>query len=116
LGRLVTNVWNFFRSEQAIQDEVILEINDAIDRHFLSIESSVRNSVEIIKEKQKKSLRNYCDKHIKLYRRRVEKLIKKRTQEKNRIESCINANKNYINKISNLQEILQKEISLLLTT
>lgn len=116
LGRLVTNVWNCFRSKQAIQDEVILEINDAIDRHFLSIESSVRNSVEIIKEKQKKSLRNYCDKHIKLYRRRVEKLIKKRTQEKNRIESCINANKNYINKISNLQESLQKEISLLLTT
>lgn len=116
LGRVATNIRNFFRSEQTIQDEVILEINNAIDRHFLSLESSVRNSVEVIKEKQKKTLRNYCNKHIKQYGKQVEKLIEQQTQEKNQIESRINANNDYISKISNLQESIQTEISLLLTT
>lgn len=115
LGRWATNIRNFFRSEQTIQDEVISEVNTAIDRHFLGLESSVRQSVEAIKEKQKKSLRDYCDKHIKQYGKQVEKLIEQQTQEKNRVESCINANNNYINKISNLQESIHAEISLLLT-
>lgn len=115
LGRWATNIRNFFRSEQTIQDEVISEVNTAIDRHFLGLESSVRHSVEAIKEKQKKSLRDYCDKHIKQYGKQVEKLIEQQTQEKNRVESCINANNNYINKISNLQESIHTEISLLLT-
>lgn len=115
LGRWATNIRNFFRSEQTIQDEVISEVNTAIDRHFLGLESSVRHSVEAIKEKQKKSLRDYCDKHIKQYGKQVEKLIEQQTQEKNRVESCINANNNYINKISNLQESIHAEISLLLT-
>lgn len=115
LGRWATNIRNFFRSEQTIQDEVISEVNTAIDRHFIGLESSVRQSVEAIKEKQKKSLRDYCDKHIKQYGKQVEKLIEQQTQEKNRVESCINANNNYINKISNLQESIHAEISLLLT-
>lgn len=115
LGRWATNIRNFFRSEQTIQDEVISEVNTAIDRHFLGLESSVRQSVEAIKERQKKSLRDYCDKHIKQYGKQVEKLIEQQTQEKNRVESCINANNNYINKISNLQESIHAEISLLLT-
>ena len=115
LGRWATNIRNFFRSEQTIQDEVISEVNTAIDRHFLGLESSVRQSVEAIKEKQEKSLRDYCDKHIKQYGKQVEKLIEQQTQEKNRVESCINANNNYINKISNLQESIHAEISLLLT-
>lgn len=34
LGRWATNIRNFFRSEQTIQDEVIAEVNTAIDRHF----------------------------------------------------------------------------------
>lgn len=115
LSRWATNIRNFFRSEQTIQDEVISEVNTAIDCHFLGLESSVRHSVEAIKEKQKKSLRDYCDKHIKQYGKQVEKLIEQQTQEKNRVESCINANNNYINKISNLQESIHAEISLLLT-
>lgn len=115
LGRWATNIRNFFRSEQTIQDEVIAEVNTAIDRHFLSLESSVRHSVEAIKEKQKKGLKDYCEKHIKQYGKQVEKLIEQQTQEKNRVESCINANNNYMNKISNLQESIHTEISLLLT-
>lgn len=113
LGRWATNIRNFFRSEQTIQDEVISEVNTAIDRHFLGLESSVRHSVEAIKEKQKKSLREYCDKHIKQYGKRVEKLIKLQTCEKERIEVCINRNKKYISKIIELQESIQTEISLL---
>lgn len=115
LGRWATNIRNFFRSEQTIQDEVIAEVNTAIDRHFLSLESSVRHSVEAIKEEQKKGLKDYCEKHIKQYGKQVEKLIEQQTQEKNRVESCINANNNYMNKISNLQESIHTEISLLLT-
>lgn len=115
LGRWATNIRNFFRSEQTIQDEVIAEVNTAIDRHFLSLESSVRHSVEAIKEKQKRGLKDYCEKHIKQYGKQVEKLIEQQTQEKNRVESCINANNNYMNKISNLQESIHTEISLLLT-
>ena len=59
LGRWATNIRNFFRSEQTIQDEVIAEVNTAIDRHFLGLESSVRHSVEAIKEKQKRFKARY---------------------------------------------------------
>lgn len=115
LGRWATNIRNFFRSEQTIQDEVIAEVNTAIDRHFLSLESSVRHSVEAIKEKQKKGLKDYCEKHIKQYGKQVEKLIEQQTREKARIEACIHMNNNYISKITKLQESIQTEISLLIT-
>lgn len=115
LSRWATNIRNFFRSEQTIQDEVIAEVNTAIDRHFLSLESSVRRSVEAIKEKQKKGLKDYCEMHIKQYGKQVEKLIEQQTREKARIEACIHTNNNYISKITKLQESIQTEISLLIT-
>ncbi len=110
LGRWATNIRNLFRSEQTIQDEVISEVNTAIERHFLSLESSIRNSIETIKVKQKKSLRDYCDKHIKQYGKRVEKLIKEQTAEKERIEKDISTNNNFVSQITQLQNSINSEI------
>lgn len=115
LGRLVTNIRNFFRSEQTIQDEVIAEVNTAIDRHFLSLESSVRHAVEAIKEKQKKGLKDYCEKHIKQYGKQVEKLIEQQTLVQKRIEESIRINNSHISQISILQANIHEEISMLLT-
>lgn len=110
LGRWATNIWNLFRSEQTIQDEVISEVNTAIEHHFLSLESSIRNSIEAIKTKQKKSLRDYCDKHIKQYGKQVEKLIKKQTAEKERIEQNISINNSFVGQITQLQNSINDEI------
>lgn len=110
LGRWATNIKNLFRTEQTIQDEVISEVNVAIERHFLSLESSIRNSIEAIKIKQKKSLRDYCDKHIKQYGKQVEKLIKEQTAEKERIEQDISINNSFVGQIMQLQNSINDEI------
>lgn len=110
ISRWATNIRNIFRTEQTIQDEVISEVNTAIDRHFLSLERSVRNSVEAIKEKQKKSLRDYCDKHIKQYGKRVDKLIKEQTLKKEQIGKDILINNNFVSRIKHLQQSINDEI------
>ena len=115
VGRWARNIGNFFRSEQIIQDEVISEVNDAIDFHFINLESSMREAIETVKKKQKKSLRDYCDKHIKQYGRQVEKLIEQQIRKKNELKNSININNNYVNQIFELQKSIQSEISLLLT-
>lgn len=110
LVRWATNIKNLFRSEQTIQDEVISEVNTAIEHHFLSLESNIRNSIEAIKTKQKKSLRNYCDKHIKQYGKQVEILIKEQTAEKERIEKEISINNSFVCQITQLQNSINSEI------
>lgn len=115
VGRWARNIGNFFRSEQIIQDEVISEVNDAIDFHFINLESSMREAIETVKKKQKKSLRDYCDKHIKQYGKQVEKLIEQQIRKKNELGNSVNINNNYVNQIFKLQKSIQSEISLLLT-
>lgn len=115
LGRTLRNFSNLFRPETEIQDEVISEVSGAIEMHFISLESNVRNSVEKIKDGQKRYLKNYCDSHISTYGKQVEILIKQQTEEKNKIEKNISVNNANADKLQELQNRIQAELSNLLS-
>lgn len=115
LGRTLRNFSNLFRPETEIQDEVISEVSGAIEMHFISLEGNVRNSVEKIKDGQKRHLKNYCDAHISTYGKQVEILIKQQTEEKNKIEKNISVNNANADKLQELQNRIQAELSNLLS-
>lgn len=114
LGRWIINIRNYFRTEEIIQEKVISEINNKIDNYFIQLESNMKTAIDLAKEKQKKCLKDYYDKHIQQYGKLIETLIQEQTQEKIQLENNISINYGYIYQISELQKEIQTEISLFL--
>lgn len=96
LGRVFTNFGNLFRSETEIQNEVINEINNSIDSHFIKLESSVRTCIESSKSSQKRLLKLYCDEHVKKYGKQVKTLIKQQKAKENSLQSLISYYKTWL--------------------
>ena len=100
----------FGPTEQEIQDKVIAEVNDAIDSYFANTEQAMKNYAELIKKGQEEKLLSYCNKHIQLYGKRVEKLIKQQNAQKELMENNIHTTNNYKLQISQLQKDIRKEM------
>lgn len=91
LGRVLTNLGNLFRSETDIQNDVISEVNNSIDSHFIHLEGSVRKCLEESKNNQKRLLKLYCDEHVTKYSRQVKTLIKEQKTKENSLQTSISS-------------------------
>ena len=108
-GRLFRNIGNLFRSETEIQNEVITEVNNSIETHFIHLENSVRKSIDTCKDNQKALLKQYCNEHVKKYSKDVKKLILQQKNKENNLLSAIRNSKAWMEFLVKTRREIKKE-------
>ena len=100
----------WFRDEREIQDEAISNINSTISTYFYKLSDAISVQKDEINKVQIALLKRYCDQHVQQYGKRVEKLIKKQTRQKDTLTTKVSFLRNKIEELDLLKKRIEKEI------
>lgn len=99
-----------FKSETEIQNEAINNVNSTISAHFYELSKKIDAQKDAVKKAQIALLKRYCDQHVRQYGKRVEKLIKEQTKQKELLANKIAFLKGKLNELEQLTKRVEAEI------
>lgn len=106
----LAGLFGFGPSESEIQNKVKIEIEKTIREHFDTVKNLLDSNLNNCKKQQVLNLEQYCQKHIKEYGKRVEKLIAQQTSEKQLQSNKLNEVNKTIVKIQELKIAFEEEM------
>lgn len=101
---------SLFKSETEIQNEAITNVNSTVSAHFYELSKKISTQKDTVKNAQIALLKRYCDQHVRQYGKRVEKLIKEQTHQKELLTTKISFLKSKLSELEQLTKRVENEI------
>ena len=99
-----------FSSAREIQDDAITAVNSSVSSFFYDLSKKISAQKDNVKNAQIALLKRYCDQHVRQYGKRVEKLIKEQTRQKELLTTKISFLRNRLSELEQLTKRVENEI------